>query len=392
MSIVVPWHSPSCPGSDMSTSTSVHDWVRQAADTIRVARDAKTPLVIEGHGSKRFYGQPAAPDHRVLSTTAYRGIVDYDPTELVVVVRSGTPITELEHLLAQSHQMLAFEPPRFNGQGTVGGMMATGLSGPRRASAGAAKDFVLGMTVLDDQGTPMRYGGTVMKNVAGYDMSRLHTGALGTLGLIVDISIKVLPVSPAEMTLQFECNADRCLEWVNAWAGQPLPIVSTSWHGRHDRGQLHVRLAGAVAAVNAAAEKLGGHRMPQELAQTFWSSLRDHDHDFFQVTAAAPATSLWRLSVPSIAPHFQEFNDAQWVEWGGALRWIKTDMPAERVRALARQVGGHATLFRSWAPECRARDGAFTPLAPALLKIHQRIKRELDGQGIFNPGRLVPGL
>lgn len=374
----------------MSTTTQAQsaDWLAKAADLIHQARANKTALAIRGHGSKDFYGQPRLNSATVLSTVDHSGVVDYDPTELVVVVKSGTPIVELESVLAASQQMLAFEPPRFGGKGTVGGMMATGLSGPRRMSAGAVKDFVLGMTVLDEQATPMRYGGTVMKNVAGYDLSRLHTGAMGTLGLIVDVSIKVLPLPPAQATISFEVSAAQSIEWVNAWGGQPLPISATSWHD----GVLMVRLAGAVAAVNSAIEKLGGQVVPQAQADAFWRALRDHDHGFFSAGSSGSGEHLWRLSLPSTTPHLAELDAPQWIEWGGALRWLNTNASAERIRALARQHGGHATLFRAASDSARAEIGAFTQVSPALMKIHQRLKQELDSHGIFNPGRLYSGL
>jgi glycolate oxidase FAD binding subunit len=370
------------------TASATSDWLVFAQDTIRQARATKTPLVIRGHGSKDFYGQPSPSSATILSTTDHAGVVDYDPTELVVVVKSGTPITALESVLAASQQMLAFEPPRFGGQGTVGGMMATGLSGPRRLSAGAAKDFVLGMTVLDDQATPMRYGGTVMKNVAGYDLSRLHTGAFGTLGLIVDVSLKVLPLPPAQATICFDVSAEKAITLVNTWGGQPLPISATSWWN----GQLMVRLAGAVAAVNSAKERLGGSGVPNDQADVYWQRLRDHADPFFALDTSVRDCHLWRLSLPSVTPHLSEFDDPQWIEWGGALRWIKTNASPDRIREVARQHGGHATLFRAAASAARADMGAFTPVSPAIMKIHQRLKQELDSHGIFNPGRLYPGL
>jgi glycolate oxidase FAD binding subunit len=266
-------------------------------------------------------------------------------------------------------------------------MIASGLSGPRRVSAGAAKDFVLGMTVLDAQAQALRFGGTVMKNVAGYDMSRLHTGAMGTLGLIVDVSLKVLPVPPAEATLIFEVAAQESITWTNTWAGQPLPIAATCWCD----GRLYLRLAGAAAAVRAAREKLGGESMPAPAARDFWARLRDHDHDFFSVNSAAPDHHLWRLSVPSTAPHFDGVTDPQWIEWGGALRWIKTRASASALRAWASAQGGHATCFRAASDTIR-QQGSLTVPDAALMKIHQRLKQELDHQRIFNPDRLYPGL
>lgn len=363
-------------------------WLGQASEQIARAHKEKTPLRIQGHGSKSFYGQPLDPSHGVLSTQGHAGVVEYDPTELVVVVKSGTPIADLEAVLAGSRQMLAFEPPRFAGQGTIGGMVASGLSGPRRMAAGAVKDFVLGMTVLDAQTTPLRYGGTVMKNVAGYDLARLHTGALGTLGLIIDVSLKVLPLPPAEETILFEASAEQSIAWANEWGGKPLPISATCWL----EGQFYVRLSGAVAAVSSAKEKLGGAVLASEQAQAFWQGLRDQTHGFFQLAEGNADQCLWRLSVPSTAPYFAEIEAPQCIEWGGALRWAKTDAPPERLRALAAKAGGHATLFRSQKSEHRAHHGAFAQPSPALMKIHHRLKQELDPEGIFNPGRLYAGL
>lgn len=364
------------------------DWIAKARDAIARAAARSRPLQITGHGSKDFYGMPVAKDADALSTLGHCGITDYDPTELVVVVKCGTPIQELEQTLLASRQMLAFEPPRFGGRGTVGGMMAAGLSGPRRAAAGAAKDFVLGMTVLNSQAQLLRYGGTVMKNVAGYDLSRLHTGALGTLGLMVDVSIKVLPMPPAEATIVFDVDAPGAIEWVNAWGGQPLPISATSWH----QGRLMVRLSGAVAAVRSAKEKLGGEVVADKDAEAFWNRLRDHDEAFFTVSDSAPEECLWRLSLPSVAPHISDIEGSQWMEWGGALRWLKSSASAQSIRALASRHGGHATLFRAPKPESRVQAGVFTELPAAVMRLHERLKHELDAQNIFNPGRMYAGL
>ncbi len=369
----------------MNTTSS---WLGEASDQIARATKEKTPLSIQGHKSKSFYGQPIDSSHPALSTLGHAGVVEYDPTELVVVVKSGTPIAELEAVLAGSRQMLAFEPPQFSGQGTIGGMVASGLSGPRRMAAGAVKDFVLGLTVLDAQATPLRYGGTVMKNVAGYDLARLHTGALGTLGLIVDVSLKVLPMPPAQETIVFEASAEQSIAWANEWGGKPLPISATCWLD----GRFYVRLSGAVAAVSSAKEKLGGELLASEQAQLFWQGLRDHAHGFFQLAAGDTDQCLWRLSVPSTASHFAELEAPQCIEWGGALRWMKTNVSAESIRTAAVKAGGHATLFRSQKSEPRLQHGAFAQVSPALMKIHQRLKQELDPNGIFNPGRLYAGL
>ena len=345
-------------------------------DRIRAAHAAGTPLCIRGHGTKAFYGNTSAGE--ILDTTPLTGVVDYQPQELVLSARAGTPLAEIETLLAENHQMLAFEPPRFGGAGTLGGAIATGLSGPRRPYAGAARDFVLGVSLVDGSGQPLKFGGQVIKNVAGYDVSRLVAGALGTLGLIAQVSLKVLPRPAAETTLQFECDEATAIRRMNTWAGQPLPLSATSWHA----GLLSVRLSGAAAAVRAAQARLGGETVPR--ADEFWQRLRDHTAAFF----GAGLQPLWRLSIQSTAAPLAvpglDANSAQWIEWGGAQRWLRSALPAEQLRELARRHGGHATRYTP------GEDGAFTPLSPALAAIHRNLKQRFDPAGILNRGRLYP--
>ncbi|MGZ3184888.1 MAG: glycolate oxidase subunit GlcE [Telluria sp.] len=342
-------------------------------DQVRSAAAEGRSLRIRGGGTKDWYGQRLEGD--VLDTRTYSGIIDYEPTELVITARSGTPLAEIEAALAEKNQFLAFEPPHFGADATLGGVIASGLSGPRRASSGAARDFVLGTVMMDAKGEVLTFGGQVMKNVAGYDVSRLLAGSLGTLGLMLEHSIKVLPRPLRETTLRLEHGEAEALRLMNQWAGQPLPISATCWHG----GQLSVRLSGAEAAVDAAVRLLGGGTVPD--ARDFWDSLREQRHGFF---AGAPA--LWRLSVPSTAPSM-ELGGAQLIEWGGAQRWLAAEgdaATAQRVRAAAARVGGHATL-------CRGGDksvGVFHPLSPALAKINQRMKDAFDPTHLFNPGRM----
>jgi glycolate oxidase FAD binding subunit len=340
-------------------------------DRIRAAHDQHTPLVIRGHGSKAFYGNPTAGE--VLDTTPLTGVVDYQPGELVLTARAGTPLAEIEALLAEHGQMLPFEPPRFGAAGTLGGAIAAGLSGPRRAYAGAARDFVLGVRLIDGAGQALQFGGRVIKNVAGYDVSRLMAGALGTLGLITEVSLKVLPRPAAEVSLQFECDEAAAILAMNRWAGQPLPLSATSWHA----GLLTVRLSGAASAVRAAQAKLGGEA-PQH-ADGFWQRLRDQATPFFE------HRPLWRLAVKPTTPPLG-LGDAQWIEWGGAVRWLVSDLPAAALRAAARGCGGHATLFRGEP----LGDGNFTPLAPPLGALHRKLKARFDPHGILNRGRLYP--
>ena len=344
------------------------------ADAIRAAGADRKPLRLRGGGSKDFYGQ--APEGEPLDCRGHTGILAYEPTELVVTAKCGTPLAELEAALAANAQMLAFEPPHFGGGATVGGMVAAGLSGPRRAAAGAVRDYVLGVTVMDARGTAMRFGGTVMKNVAGYDVSRLLAGSMGTLALILDASLKVLPLPVAEATLRFEMPEDKAIEALNRWAGRPLPISASAWNG----GDLSLRLSGAAAAVRAACGKLGGERIEEGEARAFWSGIREHTDPFFRTELP-----LWRLSVPSTTPPLA-LPGAQMIEWGGALRWLATNADARTVREAARRAGGHATLFRGGDKSA----GVFGPLEPALAKIHRRLKASFDPEGIFNRGRMYP--
>jgi len=343
-------------------------------DRIRAASAAHTPLRLRGAGTKDFYGEKFAGD--ILDTRGYRGIVEYEPSELVLTARCGTPLSEIESALEAHGQHLAFEPPRFGGDPTLGGVIAAGLSGPRRASAGAARDFALGAQLLDARGELLRFGGQVMKNVAGFDVSRLLCGSLGILGLITEVSLKVLPKPPAETTLSFETDAASAIEQFNRWSAQPLPISATAWHD----DSAFVRLSGAASAVRAATVLLGGERLDDAAAEAWWAGVRDQTLDLFR------AASLWRLSLPSTAP-LESLPGVALIEWAGALRWLASDAPAAQIRAAASRVGGSATQWR------RARDtNMFHPLDAASLALHARLKAQFDPDGIFNPGRLVEGL
>jgi len=332
------------------------------------------PLRLRGGGTKDWYGQ--ARQGEVLDTRAYSGIVDYEPTELVITARCGTPLSEIEAALDANNQMLAWEPPRFDGISTVGGMVAAGLSGPARAAAGAVRDFVLGAVLMDAQGQVLHFGGQVMKNVAGYDISRLLAGSLGTLGLILQVSLKVLPKPVATSTRVFEIHEEGALRLLNQWGGQPLPITASVWHQQ----ALTIRLAGAQAAVDAAVRKLGGAEVSN--GADVWADLREQRHAFFDGDAP-----LWRLSVPSVTPPL-DLPGAQLIEWGGAQRWWRgaEGVDAAAIRALAAGVGGHATLYRGGDKAV----GVFHPLQPAVETIHRRLKAQFDPAGIFNPGRMYP--
>ena len=309
----------------------------------------------------------------MLDLSGYHGIVDYEPTELVITVRGGTPLSEVEAALAAAGQLLAFEPPRYGGEGSIGGAMATGLSGPRRAYAGAARDFILGARVLDGNGSDLGFGGQVIKNVAGFDVSRLMVGAMGTLGVLLEVSLKTLPQPPATVTLRYAMREADAIRTMNEWAGKPLPLSATC---HAPGGLLTVRLSGAESAVRAASAKLGGEQVSG--AEAFWNGLRDQTADFFRI-----AKTLWRISLPATTPPL-DFPYPQVIEWGGALRWIAGDPDAAHLRTQVAAVGGHATLYRA----ARKSVPVFQPLPPGIATLHKRLKNALDPQGIFNPGRL----
>jgi len=341
---------------------------------IREAIKENEPLCIRGAGSKDFYGN--ALQGQVLDTRDYAGIVAYEPTELYVTAKCGTPLAEIEAALVAQGQCLAFEPPRFDAGSTIGGVVAAGLSGPRRSSAGSLRDFILGVKLLDGAARELTFGGQVMKNVAGYDVSRLMAGSLGTLGLITEVTLKVLPLPVAEATLRFEMDETEALDKLNRWAGQPLPIVASVW----EAGVLTVRIAGARAAVEAAQQKLGGTKLGAG-ESAFWNDLRDQRTPFF-----SGDVPLWRLSVPSASPHLGVPGDSL-IEWGGAQRWLSTNATAEVIRTTAAAVGGSATLYRADAT-LKALVGAFAPLPAALMKLHRNLKVAFDPKGILNPGRM----
>lgn len=350
----------------------------QLRDTIRAATASRTPLCIRAGGTKDFYGN--TPQGSVVDPRSIAGIAAYEPTELVVTARAGTSLAELEQVLAENGQMLAFEPPHFGTGATVGGCIAAGLAGPRRASfgptCGGVRDFVLGARLVNGRGELLTFGGTVMKNVAGYDVARLLAGSLGILGVIVEVSMKVLPRPVAQHTLRLEMSHTEATAQLNLWAGRPLPLSASAWH----QGALYLRLAGASAAVTAACRQLGGENVDSTQADTLWTSIREQTHPFF-----AGGSPLWRMSVPSTAAPLL-MNTPQFIEWNGALRWLRTDESAERLRECARQAGGHATLFRGGDRST----GVFTPLTAPLAAIHRRLKTQFDPAGIFNRGRLYP--
>jgi glycolate oxidase FAD binding subunit len=349
-------------------------------EQVQVARADKTLLDIRGGGSKSFYGGYA--QGRVLDTRGLAGISSYEPSELVVTARGGTPLAELEAALAEQGQCLPFEPPRFGAGGTVGGMVAAGLAGPARASVGTVRDYVLGTTLLNGRAEVLGFGGTVMKNVAGYDLSRVLAGSLGTLGVICEVSLKVLPVPPATLTLRLEADQAQAIRRVNEWGGQPLPLNASAWWD----GMLVLRLSGATAAVRAAATTIGGEAVDAGMAAAFWDGLRDHRDEFFIGAAKAVESGacLWRLSVPATTPPLK-LSGEQLLEWGGAQRWICTSAPAGVLREVAQAAGGHAVLFRGHDKSA----GVFAAPKPPLDRIQRELQKSFDPDGVFNTGRLA---
>ena len=335
----------------------------------------KTPLRIVGGDSKAFLGNRS--EDNILDVSAHQGIISYEPTELVITARSGTPLKEIENILMAQNQMLAFEPPHYGDTATLGGTIACNLSGPRRAYAGAARDYVLGTRIINGKAEDLHFGGEVMKNVAGYDVSRLMAGAMGTLGVLLDASLKVLPFPEYEVTLVHTVDAKTALNKMHDWALQPLPISATCFYGE----KLVVRLCGTEGGVRAAMKKIGGDEMPN--AAEFWQQIKEQRKSIFN-----GEKSLWRLSIASDTSPM-EMGKALY-EWGGALRWLKSDAPVETIQQAAREAGGHATLFRNLTYD--AAMPVFQPLNAGLLKIHQQLKHAFDPENIFNPGRMYPGL
>jgi len=347
---------------DLDMSQDLLEQVNQA-----LAMD--TPLRIQGGNSKAMLGCPVTGE--ILDTRGHRGIVSYDPSELVLTARAGTPLREIETALREAGQMLPCEPPHLGPDATLGGMVAAGLSGPRRPWAGAVRDYVLGTRVITGHGKLLRFGGEVMKNVAGYDISRLMAGSFGCLGLLTEVSLKVLPRPRHCLSLRLEMNVRQALGELAEWGRQPLPISAAC----HDGQALHLRLEGNEGSVLSTSRQLGG----QSLESGFWEDLREQRLAFFDDPAP-----LWRLSVPTTTGPL-ELPGRQLIDWGGAQRWLKSSATAEQIRTQLAQVGGHATAY---APG----DDSTAPLPGALMRYHRSLKQQLDPQGIFNPGRLYPDL
>lgn len=341
------------------------DWL----DQVNQALKHGTALRIRGGNSKAMLGRRV--EGEVLDTRCHRGLVSYDPTELVLTARAGTPLVEIEAALHEAGQMLPCEPPHLSDEATLGGMVAAGLSGPRRPWAGAVRDYVLGTRVITGHGKLLRFGGEVMKNVAGYDVSRLLAGSFGCLGLVTEVSLKVLPRPRQCLSLRMPMSRHQALAELATWGQQPLPISAAC----HEGETLYLRLEGGECSVQSAYRRLGG----ELLDSLFWSDLREQRLAFFDDPAP-----LWRLSLPTATAEV-DLPGPQLIDWGGAQRWLKSSAPAELIRRQLATVGGHATGYFPG-------DDSTAPLPAALMRYHRALKQQLDPQGVFNPGRLYPDL
>jgi len=347
------------------------DASEQLLDQVRQALADDRPLCIQGSASKAFLGRPSAGER--LDTRAHCGIVSYDPTELVITARAGTPLQTLRAAVEEAGQMLPFEPPAYGEQATLGGTIAAGLSGPRRPWAGSARDYALGTRVITGLGKHLRFGGEVMKNVAGYDLSRLLTGSFGALGVLTEVSLKVLPKPRACFSIKLSCDAERALLKLAEWGQQPMPISAAC----HSADFLYLRLESGEGSVAAAHERIGG----EPIASAFWDDLNEHRLPFF-----AQPEPLWRLSLPNNTG-ILDLPGEQLIDWGGAQRWLKSSASAASIRQVVEAVGGHVTCYTAGITS-----EPFQPLPNLLLRYHRQLKTQLDPQGIFNPGRLYAQL
>jgi glycolate oxidase FAD binding subunit len=381
----------------MSTASNTN--IDLFREQILAAVKNKTPLSIEGGGTKSWYGN--ANSYAKLNTRTYSGILEYQPEELVITACAGTPLKEIEAALADKNQMLAFEPPHFGEDATFGGTIAAGLAGPGRISAGNLRDFVLGVRILDGKGQDLSFGGKVMKNVAGYDVSRLLPGSMGTLSLLLEASVKVLPRPAATTSLRCNITQARALQLVNEWAGQPLPLSASCWIGSSTGGdgELTIRLAGAAAAVKAAIPIMGAAVNAKELdtqvATEFWAALREQQLAVFSILNSDE--TLYRLALPAACGPlaFENVNGDIALEWHGQQRWLKApgdDATFASIKALASAHGGHATRFKQGSNIDPSKQ-RFTLLSEqvhstALEAVQARLRSAFDPAGIFATSRL----
>ncbi|MBK1781058.1 glycolate oxidase subunit GlcE [Advenella sp. WQ 585] len=362
--------------------------LNELSEQVIAAAASHKRVLVKGSGSKGFYGNPASGTSEsmiLLDVAAYKGVIEYEPSELVMTAACGTPLQEIEKLLDEQNQMLPWEPPHFGPGATIGGAIATGLAGPRRMSAGATADFVLGTRMMNAEGGLLRFGGQVMKNVAGYDVSRLLVGSLGIFGPLMEISFKVLPKPLVEKTLRHACTINQALDVFRQVHARSLCISASSWVPEEGKnGHLYLRLSGSEVAVSQAKTQLPGDELADADARAFWLSLREQTHPFFN------DATIWRVAVPPLAGKMNEAIPL--VEWGGAQRWLRQVQDTRHVRHNAQQLGGHATLFRYPGPDAIPGDGVFHPFRSNIEGITRRLKNALDPRGIFNPDRLIKNL
>ncbi len=346
-------------------------------EQVQAALARQTPLHIQGGGSKAFYGLPVQAEDR-LELSPHRGVIAYEASELAITVRAGTRLAEVQALLAAQEQQLPFEPPHFGANATIGGAVACGLSGPSRPYLGSVRDAVLGVKLINGRGQVLSFGGRVMKNVAGYDVSRLMVGALGTLGVLLEVSLKVVPRPKVRVTLVQTCGPQEAIARMRHWARLPLSFTGSAW----ESGRLYARLCGSEEALAEATARIGGEPLSEEAAGRFWRDLREHRQRFFQ-----SPEPLWRLSVAPATP-LLELRGEQVIEWGGALRWYKTSVAPDELRVIARRAGGHATLFHYDASQLPHDGNVFAPLDPTTMRLTAAVKQAFDPSGMFNPGHL----
>ncbi len=351
-------------------------------EQVNTAASQQTPIVIQGNGTKQFMGRAFDNNSNIISTAEHTGILNYEFVELVMTARAGTSLAEIDAALAEHNQILACDPARFNGNATIGGSLATNQSGPGRPWSGSLRDHVLGVNLINGKGEHLHFGGQVMKNVAGYDVSRLQAGAMGTLGLMTEVSFKVLPKPASTMTLSCELSMEDTIQLMNELSGKPKPLSGACW----DNGVLRLRLSGAKNAVEGTADKWlsqlsNTNVIADDSAEKFWSSLRDQQNDFF--TNREADVPLWRFSLSPTAPVYRQ--DEPWlIDWAGSQRWLKGNFSHAELQEWAVANGGEAILYRGGDRDSEV----FYEPNSVLKKIHENLKHSFDPHNIFNSGRL----
>jgi glycolate oxidase FAD binding subunit len=357
------------------------DITEALVERVRAASSSQTPLRIVGGDTKSFYGRPVAGE--TLELTGHYGVLRYDPAELVITARGGTLLADIEALLARHGQQLPFEPPSFGPMATLGGTIAAGLAGPARIARGPVRDYVLGTRLLTGDGRVLKFGGEVMKNVAGYDVSRLLAGSLGILGVLLEVSLKVLPVARDRRTLRRRVDAQGVIGLLGAVVQHGVPITGSFWSA----DELYVRLEGSPAGLDEVAPTIGGDLLDESAAASFWHGVREQTHPYF-----ASARPLWRLSLPATAAGAALLRaDRVAFEWNGAQAWL-SGVARQTIDLITRTTGGHATLFRRGNADHGTTGEVFAPLPAAMLDLHRTVKRVFDPAGILNPGRMYADL